>query len=138
MKRKNGKGFTLIELLIVMIILGLLAALAGPQLFQKVGSSKIKAAEAQINLFETALDMYRLDIGKYPTSEQGLQALREDPGVGGWDGPYLSKEIPDDPWGNDYQYRYPGDHGEFDLFSYGADGEPGGEDENADITNWEG
>jgi general secretion pathway protein G len=146
MKRKresgpagNSRGFTLIELLIVMIILGLLAALVGPRMFGKVGSSKQKAAKAQISLFETALDTYRLDVGKFPASEQGLQALRKKPsGVDNWDGPYLPKEIPKDPWGNPYKYRYPGEHGDYDIISYGADGQPGGDDEDADVVNWKG
>lgn len=138
-KRKNidVRGFTLIELLIVMIILGMLAALVAPRMFGKVGSSRQKAAKAQITLFETALDTYRLDVGKYPTSEQGLEALRQKPSdERKWDGPYLPKQIPNDPWGNPYHYRSPGEHGEYDLISYGADGHPGGEDEDADIVNW--
>ena len=138
-QRKNEKGFTLIELLIVMIILGLLAALVGPRMFGKVGKSKQKAAQSQIALFETALDTYRLDIGQYPTEEQGLMALREKPSnvdADKWDGPYLRKEIPLDPWGNAYVYRYPGEHGDYDLLSYGADGQSGGDDENTDIVSW--
>ena len=133
----NQKGFTLIELLIVMIILGLLAALVAPRMFGKVGTSKQKAAKAQISLFETALDTYRLDVGEFPTSDQGLQALREKPSdVDDWDGPYLPKEIPNDPWGNAYEYRHPGEHGDYDIISYGADGQPGGEEEDADVVNW--
>jgi general secretion pathway protein G len=133
----NQKGFTLIELLIVMIILGLLAALVAPRMFGKVGTSKQKAAKAQISLFETALDTYRLDVGEFPTSDQGLQALREKPSdVDDWDGPYLPKEIPKDPWGNSYEYRHPGEHGDYDIISYGADGQPGGEEEDADVVNW--
>ena len=133
----NQKGFTLIELLIVMIILGLLAALVAPRMFGKVGTSKQKAAKAQISLFETALDTYRLDVGEFPTSDQGLQALRGKPSdVDNWDGPYLPKEIPKDPWGNPYEYRHPGEHGDYDIISYGADGQPGGEDEDADVVNW--
>ena len=133
----DEKGFTLVELLIVMVIIGLLAALVGPRFFGKVGKSKQKAAKAQISLLETALDTYRLDVGKYPTTDMGLQALREKPdGAEKWDGPYLSKELPLDPWGNPYQYRSPGEHGDYDLISYGADGSPGGEDEDIDIVNW--
>jgi len=135
--KKNEKGFTLIEILIVMVIIGLLAALVAPRMFGKVGKSKQKAAKAQISLFETALDTYRLDVGKYPTSDMGLKALREKPeDVEKWDGPYLPKDIPLDPWGNAYEYRSPGDHGEYDILSYGADGSPGGENEDADIVSW--
>lgn len=131
-KRKE-KGFTLIELLIVMIILGLLAALVGPRMFGKVGKSRQNAAKAQIALFETALDTYRLDTGKYPT---GLKALRVNAGVKRWDGPYLAKPVPRDPWGNPYQYTL-GDKekGEYELKSFGADGAEGGEGEDADISN---
>ena len=135
--RKKEKGFTLIEILIVMVILGLLAALVAPRMFGKVGKSKQKAAKAQISLFETALDTYRLDVGKYPTTDMGLQALRETPeDVEEWDGPYLPKNIPLDPWGNAYEYRSPGEHGEYDILSYGADRSPGGEKEDVDIVNW--
>jgi len=139
MKRKSKKeqGFTLIELLIVMIILGLLAALVGPRMFGKVGSSKQKSAKAQISLFETAIDTYRLEVGKFPTTEQGLQALRVCPdGVIKWDGPYLPKDVPLDPWGNPYTYKYPGEHGDYEIVSYGADGRAGGEKEDADIVSW--
>jgi general secretion pathway protein G len=130
------RGFTLIELLIVMIILGLLAALVAPKMFQKVGSSRQKAAKAQISMIGTALDAYRLDCGRYPTTEEGLQALMKNPGIETWDGPYLSKEIPPDPWGRPYYYRFPGEHGEYDLYSLGADGQEGGDSENADVLSW--
>ena len=134
---RNRPGFTLIEVLIVMIILGLLAALVAPRMFGKVGKSKQKAAKAQISLFETALDTYRLDVGKYPTSEQGLEALRVKPeDMEKWDGPYLPKEIPLDPWGNAYVYTSPGEHGDYDIISYGANGSPGGEGEDKDIVSW--
>jgi general secretion pathway protein G len=138
MKYLNQKhGFTLVELLIVMIILGLLAALVGPKMFGKVGASKQKAAKAQISLLETALDTYRLDTGKYPATDQGLQALRVKPGgVENWDGPYLAKKVPLDPWGHAYEYRYPGEHGDYEIISYGADGKSGGEGEDSDIVNW--
>jgi general secretion pathway protein G len=141
-KRKNPlkisqQGFTLIELLIVMIILGLLAALVAPKMFQKVGSSKQKAAKAQISMIGTALDAYRLDVGSYPNSEEGLGALRKNPGHGAWDGPYLSKEVPNDPWGRPYVYRAPGDHGDYDMYSLGADGQEGGDGENADVLGWD-
>ncbi len=137
--KKKDPGFTLIELLIVMIILGLLAALVGPRMFGKVGKSRQKAAKTQISLFETALDTYRLDVGRYPSREQGLQALRTKPdGLDKWDGPYLAKEVPIDPWGSHYEYRCPGEHGDFDLISLGADGAPGGEEEDKDIVSWKG
>lgn len=134
---RNEKGFTLIELLIVMVILGLLAALVGPRMFGKVGTSKQKAAKAQISLFETSIDTYRLDVGKYPTTDQGLQALREKPDeVEIWDGPYLAKDVPVDPWGHPYVYECPGKHGDYDIISLGADGSSGGEGEDKDIASW--
>lgn len=136
-RRKRQQGFTLIELLIVMVIIGLLAALVGPRMFGKVDESRQRSAKAQISLFETALDTYRLDTGKYPSTEDGLEALRVKPsGVERWDGPYLNKEIPKDPWGHDYIYQCPGENGDYDLTSYGADGNPGGEGSDADIVNW--
>lgn len=136
-RKASSAGFTLIELLIVMIILGLLAALVAPKMFQKVGSSKQKAAKAQIAMIATALDAYRLDMGTYPSSEEGLEALRKNPGQGPWDGPYLSKEVPRDPWGRPYVYRFPGEHSDYDLYSLGADGQEGGDGENADVLGWE-
>ena len=133
----NKKGFTLIEILIVMVILGLLAALVGPKMFGKVGKSRQKAAKAQISLFETSLDTFRLDMGRYPTSEEGLEALRTKPADSEkWDGPYIPKKVPLDPWSNPYEYQLPGENGEYDLTSFGADGTAGGEDENKDIVNW--
>ncbi|GAB4389707.1 MAG: type II secretion system major pseudopilin GspG [Thermodesulfovibrionales bacterium] len=134
---KDRRGFTLIELLVVMVILGLLAALVGPRLFPKVAKGKQAAARTQIELFGQALDQYRLDTGNYPTSEQGLKALMEDPGVEGWDGPYLKKAIPNDPWGRPYSYKSPGSNGDYDLVSYGRDGNPGGDGEDKDILSWE-
>lgn len=136
-RRKREYGFTLVELLIVMVIIGLLAALVGPKMFGKVGKSKQKAAKAQITLFETALDTYRLDVGKYPTTQMGMEALRKKPeGAEKWEGPYLPKEIPVDPWGHPYEYRSPGEHGEYDITSLGADGSPGGQGEDSDIVSW--
>ncbi|MBN1278039.1 MAG: type II secretion system major pseudopilin GspG, partial [Deltaproteobacteria bacterium] len=123
---RRDRGFTLIEVLIVMVILGLLAALVGPRMFGKVGKSKQNAAKAQISLFGTALDTYRLDVGRYPKTEQGLQALRVKPdGEEKWDGPYVSKEIPLDPWGNPYIYESPSEHGDYAITSLGADGSAG-------------
>ncbi len=136
-KRHSQRGFTLIELMIVMIILSLLAALVAPKLFQKIGSSKQKAAKAQIALFGGALDQFRLDIGRYPTTEEGLDVLRKNPRLEHWDGPYLPKDVPPDPWGKPYLYKSPGEHGDYDLYSLGADGQEGGEGENADVTSWD-
>src|SRR5690242_12132356 len=124
-------GFTLIELLVVIIVLGLLVGLVGPRLFGRVGQSKQAAARAQIELLGAALDQYRLDIGSYPNAGQGLDALNRNPNVNNWNGPYLKKAVPKDPWGNQYKYRCcPGQNGEYDLWSEGADGAPGGEGEN--------
>lgn len=136
-EKKRENGFTLIEILVVIIIIGLLAALVGPRLFGKVSTAKLSAAKAQIELFGTALDTFRLDVGKYPTTEEGLKALREKPsGVEGWNGPYLPKEIPFDPWKRPYIYKSPGEHGDYDLISHGLDGAEGGEGENQDVVSW--
>jgi len=135
--RMNRKGFTLIELLVVMVILAMLAAIVGPKLFTKVGKGKQSAAKTQIEMLGQALDSYRLDTGHYPTTSEGLKALEENPGDQGWDGPYLKKALPVDPWKNPYQYQAPGTHSEYDLFSYGADGAQGGEGENQDVNSWE-
>ncbi len=135
--RRNDGGFTLIELLVVVIILGLLVGLVGPRLFGRVGQSKQEAARIQIELFGAALDHFRLDVGRYPTTPEGLQGLQVNPGnVAGWAGPYLKKDVPRDPWGSPYHYKSPGDHGEYDIWSYGADNAPGGEGEAADIASW--
>ncbi|NMG69210.1 type II secretion system protein GspG [Azoarcus communis] len=135
--RRAALGFTLLELLVVMVIIGLLAGYVGPRFFAQIGKSEIKTARAQIDALEKALDQYRLDVGRYPSTEQGLQSLMSAPsGEGRWSGPYLRKAVPLDPWGNPYQYRHPGEHGEFDLYSFGTDGQPGGEGEAADVTNW--
>ncbi len=137
MQIKQTKGFTLLELLVVMVIIGLLAGYVGPRYFAQVGKSEIKTARAQIDAFEKALDTYRLDVGRYPDSEQGLNALFARPAnEPKWDGPYLRKMPPVDPWGNQYVYKAPGEHGEYDLYSLGKDGRAGGRKENADITNW--
>jgi general secretion pathway protein G len=130
-------GFTLIELLIVVIILGVLAGLVGPRLFGRVGQSRQAAARVQIELLGAALDQFKLDVGRYPNSQEGLQALQQSPGnAPGWEGPYLKKDIPRDPWGNPYQYKSPGEHGEFDLVSLGSDGAAGGDGEARDVTSW--
>lgn len=135
---KNRKGFTLIELLVVITILGLLALLVAPKMLGRVGPAKQKAAQTQIALLETALDAFRLDTGRYPITTEGLQALRTNPGIEGWNGPYLQKEVPLDPWGSPYVYTSPGTHGDYDLVSLGADKAQGGEGENQDILNWKG
>lgn len=134
---KKRRGFTLVELLVVMVIIGLLAALVAPRLFPKLGKGKQAAAKAQIELLGQALDQYRLDVGAYPNTQEGLKALMTNPGVEKWEGPYLKKNLPLDPWGKEYLYQSPGTHGEFDLYSYGRDGKPGGEGEDGDMGNWE-
>ncbi len=135
---RSQRGFSLIELLVVIIILGLIAGLVGPRLFGRVGQSKQATTRAQIELLGAALDQYRLDVGAYPAAAVGLQALVQNPNVANWDGPYLKKNaVPSDPWGKPYQYKCcPGDHGDYDIWSHGADGAPGGEGENADVASW--
>jgi len=134
----NSKGFTLIELIVVVVIIGLLAGLVLPQFIRQEEKAKLKTARAQIELLATALDTFRLDVGRYPTSQEGLQALRQKPGgLDRWDGPYLKKDLPLDPWGKPYNYKSPGDHGPYDITSYGADGVPGGDGDNRDIASWE-
>ncbi|WP_029146948.1 type II secretion system major pseudopilin GspG [Methylophilus sp. 5] len=134
---RNSRGFTLLELLVVMVIIGLLAGYVGPKYFQQIGKSEVKTAKAQISALEQALDQYRLDVGHYPTTEQGLLGLMSNADNNiHWSGPYLKKNVPNDPWGKPYQYRAPGQHGEYDLFSLGKDGQVGGSDEAQDITNW--
>lgn len=137
MKHGNS-GFTLTELLIVLVIVGLLAALVGPTLYQRINPAKQSVARAQIENFMTALDSYFLDNGSFPTPQQGLNALRSRPeSAAKWNGPYLKKEIPADPWGNPFIYRAPGRNGGYEIISYGADGKEGGEGEHADINSWE-
>ena len=135
---KNQAGFTLVELIVVVIIIGLLAGLVVPQFIKQEEKATAKAAKAQIELFGTALDTFRLDVGRYPNSQEGLAALMQKPGgVDRWDGPYLRKDLPPDPWGKPYVYKSPGDHGVYDIISYGADGVLGGDGNNRDITSWE-
>ena len=137
-KRTLNRAFTLIELLVVMIIIGLLAALVGPRFIRQEEKAKVKAAKAQIELLGTALDTFRLDVGRYPTTQEGLEALSRPPGgLERWDGPYLKKELPQDPWGTSYLYRSPGQNGAYEILSYGADKAPGGDGDNRDITSWE-
>ena len=136
--KKKSQGFTLIELLVVLSILALIAALVAPNLFPKLGKGKQSAAKAQIELLGQALDQFRLDIGRYPTTQEGLSALVTNPGVENWEGPYLKKSLPNDPWGKPFIYQIPGTHGtEYDLWSYGRDGVPGGSGEDKDVGSWE-
>lgn len=135
---RHPGGFTLVELLVVMVILGLLAALVVPSYLGRERKARAQAAKTQIELLGTALDTFRLDVGRYPSSQEGLGALRSGAGVPGWDGPYLKKDIPMDPWGRSYVYVSPGEHGEYDLYSYGADGAPGGDSDARDVTSWGG
>jgi general secretion pathway protein G len=134
---RHRRGFTLLELLVVMVIIGLLAAYVGPKYFSQIGKSEVKTAKAQIVAFEKALQQYRLDVGRYPSTEQGLQALVTRPAnVQKWDGPYLEKAVPMDPWGRPFIYVLPGEHGDFDISSLGSDGRAGGDGPDADIANW--
>jgi general secretion pathway protein G len=140
-RRRRAGGFTLIEIMVVMAIIAMLAAMVGPRIMGALGKSQRQGAAAQIERLGAALDTYRLDMGRYPTTQEGLGALVQPPAnAGRWDGPYLNKnQIPLDPWDNPYQYRSPGGGGRpYDLFTFGADGAPGGEGDSRDITSWEG
>ena len=131
-------GFTLMELLVVLAILGLLMGLVGPRVLNQLGGAKSKTAAIQIKDLEQTLEMYKLDVGRFPTTDQGLDALVNKPaGVVGWNGPYLKSDVPLDPWNGEYNYRYPGEQGEIDIYSYGQDGAPGGEGEDADVVSWQ-
>lgn len=137
-RQMRKSGFTLLELLVVMVIIGLLAGIVGPRLFGEVGKSEITTARAQIDALAKALDQYRLDVGRYPSSQEGLAALMQAPaGADRWTGPYLKKAVPMDPWNQPYLYQFPGTRNpDFDLYSYGPDRQAGGEGSNADIGNW--
>jgi general secretion pathway protein G len=133
----KDRGITLIELLVVMVIIAMFATLVGQRLFKSVERGRQTAAKSQIAELESTLDVFRLDVGRYPMSEEGLQALNTRPGnLEKWDGPYLRKALPLDPWGHPYVYRFPGQHGDYDLLSLGADGQEGGEGEATDIVSW--
>lgn len=140
-RTRLSRGFTLIELLVVLLILGLIAGLAGPQVMNYLGESKAKAAKLQIEEFGSSLDLYKLDMGRYPDGQEGLQALVQAPvgqGAERWRGPYLRKKsVPKDPWGTEYQYAAPGRHGHYDIVSFGADGREGGEGDNKDVVSWD-
>jgi len=134
---RRFQGFTLLELLVVMVIIGLLAGYVAPKFFRQVDKSEVKTAQAQIVAFDKALAQFRLDTGHFPSTEQGLEALTNKPSnEPKWDGPYLDKRVPADPWGNPYVYKFPGEHRDYDLMSLGKDGRPGGEGSNGDIVNW--
>ncbi|MGR6035689.1 MAG: type II secretion system major pseudopilin GspG [Candidatus Nitrosoglobus sp.] len=139
LKYADSFGFTLIELLVVLVILGLLAGLVGPQVMKYLGGAKTDSTRLQIENMASTLDLYRLDVGRYPTTDEGLQALVEaPPGASNWNGPYLKKkQVPKDSWGNEYHYRSPGEHGPFDIYSLGADNTEGGEGENQDVISWQ-
>lgn len=131
------RGFSLIELIVVLVILGLLATIVGPRVIDQLSKGKANIARVQIADLEGALGLFRFDVGRYPTTAEGLNALLENPGLDNWSGPYLTKNsLPKDPWGHEYQYRSPGMHSDYDLYCLGADGIEGGEGDNADVTSW--
>ena len=136
--RVGRSGFTLIELLVVLLILGLLAGLVGPRVLKYLGGAKSDTAQLQIAEFGAGLDLFHLEVGRYPTTEEGLPALTVEPtGADNWNGPYLKKKtIPVDPWGNPYRYNSPGENGDYDLYSLGRDNADGGDGEDADVVSW--
>lgn len=135
---RSQRGFTLLELIAVAVILVILVAVTAPRFLGRVGSTKVKLAKAQLAGIEQVIELYRLDVGRVPNGSEGLNALFQDPGVPNWTGPYMRKRSEVlDPWGREFEYRSPGQYGEYDLFSYGADGTAGGEGENADVTSWD-
>ncbi|MEZ5555155.1 type II secretion system major pseudopilin GspG [Haliea sp.] len=135
--RRTSAGFTLMELLVVLAILGLLMSLVGPRVLNQLGGAKTKTAAIQIKDLEQSLEMYKLDVGRFPSTSEGLEALVSKPASAtGWNGPYLKSAVPLDPWNREYQYKSPGEHGEIDIFSYGQNGTPGGEGEDQDVGNW--
>ena len=134
---RSQTGFTLMELLVVLAILGLLMSLVGPQVLNQLGGAKTKTAGIQIKDLEQALEMYKLDVGRFPSTSEGLEALVKKPGnATGWNGPYLKSDVPLDPWNREYNYKYPGERAEVDIFTYGANGSPGGDGEDSDVRNW--
>jgi general secretion pathway protein G len=136
-KARRYRGFSLIELIVVLVILGLLATVVGPRVMDRLGRGKTEIAKLQINQLEGALGLFRFDVGRYPSTSEGLDALLRNPGLDNWSGPYLDRmTLPKDPWGREYHYRSPGTYGDYDLYSLGADGREGGEGDDADITSW--
>ena len=134
---RRQSGFTLMELLVVLAILGLLMSLVGPTVLNQLGGAKTKTAGIQIKDLEQALEMYKLDVGRYPSSQEGLESLvRKPSNATGWNGPYLKSDVPMDPWNREYHYKYPGERAEVDIYTYGANGSPGGEGEDTDVGNW--